>query len=85
VLSIDIYSAFYDTMRTIVVETGRPQMAVWHMHIACWIPKSTYTHSEYVLFIAFPLQQCLHERASVLRYSTLPVLSYRISVIKRNQ
>jgi len=20
-----------------------------HMHIACWIPKATYTHSEYIL------------------------------------
>ena len=26
------------------------------------------THSEYVIRIAFPLQQWLHERASVLRY-----------------
>ena len=26
------------------------------------------THSEYVMLIAFPLQQLLHERASMLRY-----------------
>jgi len=25
--------------------------------------KATYTHSEYVILIAFPLQQRLHERA----------------------
>jgi nicotinamidase-related amidase len=36
------------------------------MPIACCIPKGTDTHSEYVIFIAFPLQQWLHERASVL-------------------
>jgi hypothetical protein len=37
------------------------------MRIACSIPKATDNHSEYVLIIAFPLQQWLHERASVLR------------------
>jgi len=46
-----------------MVERGRAQMAVWRMRVACWIPKATGTHSEYVALIAFPL----HERASVLR------------------
>jgi len=35
-------------------------------HIACWIPKSTNTHSEYVILIAFPLQQLLHEHIIML-------------------
>jgi hypothetical protein len=52
-----------------IVERGRTQMAIWRMRIACWIPKATNTHSEYVILIAFPLQQWLHERASVLRYT----------------
>jgi hypothetical protein len=39
------------------------------MRFACWITKATDTHSEYVLFIAFPRQQWLRERASVLRYT----------------
>ena len=30
------------------VEAGRPQMTVWHMRIACWIPKATNTHTEVV-------------------------------------
>jgi len=37
------------------------------MRTACGIPKATKTHSEYVILIAFPWQQKLHERASVLR------------------
>jgi len=37
------------------------------MRIACWINKATNTHSEYVILIAFPLQQWLYERASMLR------------------
>ena len=31
--------------------------------IACWIPEATNTHSKYIIFIAFPLQQWLYERA----------------------
>jgi hypothetical protein len=41
---------------------------ICRMCIAFWIPKSKNTHSEYVILIAFPLQQWLHERTSVLRY-----------------
>ena len=36
---------------------------------ACWIIKTTDTHTEYVIFITFPLQQWLRERASILRYT----------------
>jgi len=36
-------------------------------HAHCrWIPKATNTNKEYVILIAFPLQQWLHD-ASVLR------------------
>jgi hypothetical protein len=66
--------AVYEIMWTNSVEPDRPQMSLWHMHIACWIPEATYTHYEYVLLFAFPLQERLHERASMLLYRTLPVL-----------
>jgi len=47
------------------------------MCIACWITKATGTHSQYVISIAFSLQQWLYERDSILRYSSLPIfLSY---------
>jgi hypothetical protein len=49
-------------------------MTIWRMRIARWIIKTTYKHSAYVIFIAFPLQKWLQERASMLRYSTLSVL-----------
>jgi len=57
----------YEIMRKNTVEPDRPQMTIWRMRIACWIPKGTNTLSEYVILIAFPLQQWLYERASVLR------------------
>ena len=39
------------------VETDRPQMTIWRMRIACWIPKATNTHSDYVILIALSLQR----------------------------
>jgi len=54
------------------VEPERPQMTVWRI---AWLnPNDINIHSEYVMLIAFPLQKLLHERASVLRYNTLPIL-----------
>ena len=50
------------------VERGRPQMTIRRMRIACWIPNATNTHLGCVIIIAFPQQQSLHERASMLRY-----------------
>jgi hypothetical protein len=44
-------------------EPDRLQVKIWRMRIACWIPKATDTHSEYVILIALPQQQWLRERA----------------------
>jgi hypothetical protein len=52
-----------------VVERGRPQITR-RMRIACWIPKATNTHTCCVILIAFSPQQSLHERASMLRYTS---------------
>jgi len=51
-------------------------MTIWSMRIACWAPKTTNTHSQHVVLTDFPLQKCLHERTSMLRYTyyTLSVL-----------
>jgi len=68
--SITLFSknrAVYEVMCKNTVEPGRPQMTTWRMHIVCWMPKATETHSEYVFLIALPLQQWLHEGASALR------------------
>jgi len=61
--------AVYEIMWKNIVEPQRLQMTKWRMRIACWKPKATNTYSEYVILIAFPLRQCLHERASVLPYT----------------
>jgi len=40
-------------------------MTIWRMRSAYRIPKSISTHTEYVILIAFLLQQWLRERASL--------------------
>jgi hypothetical protein len=46
----------------------RLQITTSRMSFTCWITKATNTHSEYVIVTTFPLQQLLHERASMLSY-----------------
>ena len=44
-------------------------MTLRRVRMACWMPKATNAHSECVILIVFPLQQWLHGRASILRYT----------------
>jgi hypothetical protein len=44
------------------------------MRFACWITKATDTHSEYVVLLAFPRQQWLRERASMVRFTYVACL-----------
>ena len=58
-----------------MVERGRQQMAIWRTRKARWIIKAINTNSEYVILISFPLQQCLHESAKILRYTQIACLA----------
>jgi hypothetical protein len=58
--------AVYEKMRKNTVDPGRPQVKIWRMHVVDWIPTATNTHSEYVILIAFPLQQWWDQRATKL-------------------
>jgi len=58
------------------VERGRPQMTIWCMRTACWVSKATNC----VTLIALPLQQWLHERASMLRYTYIACLVFCVHV-----
>jgi len=40
--------AVYEIMGENIVERRRPQMTMWLMSFACWIPKASNTHSEVV-------------------------------------
>ena len=49
-------------------------MTIWRIRIACWITKATNKQTVCVILIAFPLQQWLQERASILRYTYIDCL-----------
>ena len=68
--------AIYEIMWKNIVEPGRPQMTIWRMRVAYWVPKATNTYSYHLILIAFPLQQWLHFRASVLHYTYICCLIY---------
>ena len=57
-----------------MVQPGRPQIIIWRKSTACWINKATNTQAEYVILLAFPLQQQLFERASLLRHKYIACL-----------
>jgi hypothetical protein len=64
------YRAVYEVMWK-NVEPDRSKMTIWRMRISCWLPKATDTQSEYGIHISFALQQWLHERPSLLRYTNI--------------
>jgi len=70
-----------------VVEPDRLQMTIWRMCIARWIPKATNTHSGSVALNAFPLQQWLHERVSMLSYTCIAcrVRTWNVISVVRNR
>jgi hypothetical protein len=47
----------YEMVWKNTVEHDRPHMTIRCMRIACWIPKATNKHSEYVILIGFLQQQ----------------------------
>jgi hypothetical protein len=55
-----------------MLQSDRPHVTtIRRMHVVCWIDKATNTHSEYVIPVASPLQEGLHELASILHLSLL--------------
>ena len=60
---------FWDNVEKYCRARSVTDNVIQRMRIACWIPKAANTHSTYVILTAFPLQQCLQERVSVLRYT----------------
>ena len=59
-----------------MVEPDRPQI-VGRIRFAWRVSKATDTHSEYEIFIYFPLQQWLLNSASLLRYTYIAFLVSR--------
>jgi len=67
-----------------IVEPCRPQMTVWCMCLACWIPNATNTCLEYVILITFVLQQWLRKHVSLLCYTYIVCLVYYLRHLTYN-
>jgi hypothetical protein len=61
--------AGYEIMWKYILQPDNPQMILWRISCADGYLRLQNTHSEYVLHIAFPLQQWFQKRVSVLRYT----------------
>ena len=70
------YLTAYEIICKSILLPDGSQMTIWHCACALLAGylKATNTHLDYVILIAFSQRQWLHERASMLRYSTLPVI-----------
>jgi hypothetical protein len=68
-ITFPIHRAVYEVMWKRTVQPGKLD--------EFGTPKATNTHSEYEILIAFPLQQWLHERASVLNVYYQPSFEFK--------
>jgi hypothetical protein len=75
--------AVYEIMWENIVERGRPQMIIWRMRTACWIPKATDTNLEYVNSLLFHYNNGFTNAPQCYVIRTLSVLS-NCSVLQVN-
>jgi len=82
------FSVFFSDNRIVrpimwknIVEPNRPQMTIWRMSTALWIPKATNTHSEYVTLIGLLRLQWFRESASVSGCTYIACLVVRTSPV----
>jgi len=59
--------ALHEIVLKNIVEPNRPQVTMWPYPLNDGYIRLKIAHSEYV--ISFPLEQWLHEGASILRYT----------------
>ena len=63
---------------------GQATDEIWRMRFECWMPKATNTYSKYVILIALPRQQWLHECALLVRYKYIVGLLFFYAVYSEN-
>jgi hypothetical protein len=63
----------YEIMWKSIVQLGRLKMTIWRMPIACWIPKATNVHSEYVILIVLHCNNGCTSVSKCYVTRTLPV------------
>ena len=74
----------YEIMWENKMHPYRPQVTIRRMNFGSWIPKATDTLWEYVILIAFPLQELVYERASMFVIHKVPLFYVNYSDILAN-
>ena len=69
-----MFNNFFPRKKFTAEKYGRPKQTtdddiIQRMRIRNWIANATNIHSEYIMLIAFPRHQLLHERATALSYA----------------
>jgi len=64
-----------------IVHWGRPQLTVWRMRAACWIPKATDTHSVCVMLTAVSTATMVARTRLSVSYSCMTSLVGPLFVI----
>ena len=70
--------AFCEIIWKNIIELDRPQMKIRRTRIACWITNATNAHSEYVILMAFSLQQWFTNAPQCYVIRTLPVFDFTV-------
>ena len=71
----------YDMWKN-TVQQDRPQIIVWRMHIACWIPRDTNTHTQNMQKYCFSTATMVtRTRFNVTFRRTLPELILLLSTM----
>jgi len=73
--------AVYKKMWKNIVQPTNPQMKIRLLRIAWKISKATNTHSQYVIFIVFPLHNVCTKSSSIFRYKYIASLGQWFSVL----
>jgi hypothetical protein len=61
-----------------MIHPGGPQMTIWLMRIAYWIPKAMNSHAEYVIRTAFRCNDGSTNAPKCYVIRTLPVLQVAV-------
>jgi hypothetical protein len=69
--------AFYEIMWKNIVEPYSPQMTIWRMSLACWLPKAANTHSICNTYCFFTATIVTRTRLNITLY--IHCLSCKIS------
>jgi hypothetical protein len=69
------FNSRYEIIWENIVELDRLQMTVLLMHIACWLPKSTNTHSEYVILFFHCNNGCMNAPQCCVIHTLLVLLT----------